>query len=249
MEYKFLFSYVLVIIAILYSYKEKLEVEKQLFINSIRALIQLLILGYVLLFIFQIKNPIYLILVLIVMILFASYTGQKRVKLKEKGIITAFVCMFSASFIVLFPLIYIGVVSLKPNEIIPVGGMIIGNSLNVYTLTVDKLKGEIKNNIDLIENFVALGTNLKEAIHSLRKTSVKSALIPIFNLLQTVGIIHIPGITTGMLLAGANPLKAISYQLAILYMIIAVSLFTSVITVSYAYKKIFISAIKENLQN
>ncbi len=242
MEYKFLISYILILIALYYSYREKLGIEKQIVINSIRAFIQLLILGYLLVYIFKIKNPVYLSLILILMICFAAYTGQNRVKIKEKGFITAFICIFSASSLVIGSLILVGVISFKPNEIIPVGGMVIGNSLNIYALTVDRLKGEIKNNIDLIENFISLGATLKQALHSLKKTAVKSALIPTLNLLQTVGIIHIPGITTGMLLAGASPLKAISYQLVILCMIVAVALFTSVITVNYAYKKIFVSA-------
>ncbi len=242
MEYKFLISYILILIALYYSYREKLGIEKQIVINSIRAFVQLLILGYLLVYIFKIKNPVYLSLVLIFMICFAAYTGQNRVNIKEKGFITAFICTFSASFLVIGLLILVGVISFKPNEIIPVGGMVIGNSLNIYALTVDRLKGEIKNNIDLIENFISLGAPLKQALHSLKKIAAKSALIPTLNILQTVGIIHIPGVTTGMLLAGASPLKAISYQLVILYMMVAVALFTSVITVSYAYKKIFVSA-------
>ncbi len=238
MEYKFLASYILVLIALVYSYKEKLGVEKELLWNSIRALVQLLVLGYILVYVFKLKNPVYLFLVLIVMVLFASYTAQKRVKLADKGFLTAFLSIFFSSFIVLFSLILIGVISFKPNEIIPVGGMIIGNSLNIYSLTVDRLKGEVENSIDIIENMIALGATLKQAFHFIVKKAIKAALIPTINSLQTVGIIHIPGITTGMLLAGAEPLKAVSYQLVIMYMMVAVALFTGIFTVNFSYKKI-----------
>ncbi|RMD45205.1 MAG: iron export ABC transporter permease subunit FetB, partial [Aquificota bacterium] len=218
MEFKFLASYVLVILAFIYSYKEKLGVEKELFFNSIRAFVQLLILGYILVYVFKLKNPMELLLILIFMVAFAAYTGQKRVKLKRNGYFTAFLSIFMSSFLILFSLILIDVITFKPNELIPVGGMIIGNSLNVYTLAVDRLKSEMKNNIDIIESSIALGSSLKEAIHFLNKKAVKASLIPVINTLQTVGIIHIPGITTGMLLAGAEPLKAVSYQLVIMYM-------------------------------
>ena len=238
MEFKFLASYMLVIVALIYSYKEKLGVEKELFFNSIRAFVQLLLLGYILVYLFKLKNQIELLSILIFMVAFAAYTGQKRVKLKEKGYFTAFLSIFVSSFLILFSLILIGVITFKPNEIIPVGGMIIGNSLNVYTLAVDRLKGEVKNSIDVIEGFIALGSSLKEAFHFINKKAVKASLIPVINTLQTVGIIHIPGITTGMLLAGAEPLKAVSYQLVIMYMMVAVALFTSIFTINFSYKKI-----------
>ena len=238
MEFKFLASYMLVIVALIYSYKEKLGVEKELFFNSIRAFVQLLLLGYILVYLFKLKNQIELLSILIFMVAFAAYTGQKRVKLKENGYFTAFLSIFVSSFLILFSLILIGVITFKPNEIIPVGGMIIGNSLNVYTLAVDRLKGEVKNSIDVIEGFIALGSSLKEALHFINKKAVKASLIPVINTLQTVGIIHIPGITTGMLLAGAEPLKAVSYQLVIMYMMVAVALFTSIFTINFSYKKI-----------
>ena len=243
MEFKFLISYILILIALYYSYREKLGIEKQILINSIRAFIQLLILGYVLVYIFKIEHPILLIFILIFMCGFAAYTAQNRIELKEKGLLTAFICISLASFIVIGSLLLIGIISFKPNELIPVGGMVIGNSLNIYTLTVDRLKGEIQSNIDLIENFVALGATLKQALKDLMKKAVKSALIPTVNSLQTVGVIHIPGITTGMLLAGAPPLQAVSYQLVIMYMMVAVALFTSVITINFAYKRIFNTAV------
>ncbi|WP_456399849.1 ABC transporter permease [Persephonella sp.] len=238
MEYKFLLSYLLVLIALFYLYKEKLGLEKTLFVNSIRALIQLLILGYLLVYIFKLDNPIELLGILLFMIIFAAYTGQRRVKIKDKGFVIAFLTIFCSSFIVLFSLIFLNLISFKPNEIIPVGGMIIGNALNVYTIAVDRMKGEVKNTIDIIENIIALGGTLKDAFYFVNKASIKAAMIPILNSLQTVGIIHIPGITVGMLLAGADPLDAVMFQLVIMYMIVAVALFTGIFSVNFAYKKI-----------
>ncbi len=240
MEFKFLASYILVLIALFYSYREKLGLEKSLFLNSVRAFIQLLVLGYILTFVFRLKNPAELIAVLLFMIIFASFTGESRVKLKGKtGYIVSFVSIFSASFVVIFSLLSIGVISFRPNEIIPVGGMVIGNSLNVYTLFVERLKNDIKNSIEIIENKVALGATLKQALHPIVKSSIRASLIPVINTLQTVGIIHIPGVTTGMLLAGAEPLEAVSYQLVIMYMMVAVALFTGIFT-NFAFFKLFL---------
>ncbi len=238
MEYKFLASYILILIALYFSYREKLGLEKTILINSIRALLQLAALGYLLFFIFKLKNPLALTIILVFMVIFAAWTGQRRVKLADKGFLTAFQVIFLASFIVISSLLLMGIITFEPNQIIPVGGMVIGNSLNVYTLAIDRMKGETKNTLDIIEGIVALGGSLKEAFYFVRKKSLKAALIPILNSLQTVGIIHIPGITTGMLLAGADPFEAVSYQLAIMYMMVAVALFTGLFSINFGYKKI-----------
>ncbi len=239
MDYKFLASYILILIALFYSYKEKLGVERELLVNSIRAFIQLLVLGYTLVYIFKIKNQYLLLGVLFFMVSFAAFTAQRRVKLLRYGFFYAMFCIGTASFLVIFSLLALKIISTKPNELIPVGGMVVGNSLNVYTLVVDRLKGEISSKVSLVENMIALGASLRQALHEIKKVAVKSALIPTINSLQTVGIIHIPGITTGMLLAGASPLEAVSYQLAIMYMMVAVALFTSTITVSFGYRVVF----------
>ncbi len=231
MEYRFLFSYVLVLIAIYYTYKEGLGIHKRIALNTVRAFVQLLLLGYVLHYVFRIKQTSGLLLILLFMCAFASWTAQRRVSLMPKGVLVAFTSITISSALVLCSMLFVKVVTLKANELIPLGGMIIGNSLNIYTLVVDRLKGEVKNTIDLIESRIALGATLEEALKPSAKASIRAAFIPILNSLQTVGIIHIPGIATGMLIAGVSPLKAVSYQMAIMYMLVAVALFTGYFTV------------------
>ncbi len=241
MQYRFLFSYILVLIAIYYTYREGLGIHKRIAVNTVRAFIQLLLLGYILHYVFKIRQIEGLILILVFMCAFASWTAQRRVSLEPGGIMVAFISISLSSAIVLSSMLLVRVVSLKANELIPLGGMIIGNSLNIYTLVVDRLKGEVRNTIDLIESRIALGATLKEALNPSARTSVKAAFIPILNSLQTVGVIHIPGIATGMLIAGVSPLKAVSYQLAIMYMLVAVALFTGYFTVMTSLKKLLSS--------
>jgi putative ABC transport system permease protein len=61
----------------------------------------------------------------------------------------------------------------------------------------------------------------------MQRQAIKAALIPVNNMLQTIGVVAIPGITTGMLLAGASPLKAVTYQIVIIYMLVSINLFSS----------------------
>ncbi len=237
MEMNFLFTYVLVLIALAYSKIEKLDLEREIFFASFRAFIQLLILGYFLIYIFEITNPFYLILTLIFMLLFATFTAQKRLKL-ENGYLIGFLSLSISSTLVIIILLLVGVMTFSANEFIPLGGMIIGNGLNSYTLAINRFKSDVKTNISIIEGKVALGAQLKVALHEEMKNSIKASLIPVVNNLQTVGVVFIPGITVGMLLAGADPMKAVLYQLVIMYMIVGVSIFSSIFGTLFSYKVI-----------
>jgi len=233
LNYSFLISFVLVLIPLIYAYQTKLGIEKQLIVNSIRAFIQLLALGYFLIYIFKIQNIFILCGVLILMILYSSYLAKKRV---DTSFLVPFLTILISTFLVLGIMVGLGLISTKPNEFIPIGGMIIGNSLNTFTLSIERFKREIDIQKDLIEAYVAVGASINQAYFEMKKQSIKASLIPTINMLQTIGIVAIPGITTGMLLAGANPLTAISYQLVIIYMLVSVNLFSSLFGVSFYIK-------------
>jgi len=230
MNYSFLISFILVLIPLIYAYQAKLGIEKQLIINSIRAFIQLLALGYFLIYIFKIQNIVILSGVLILMILYSSYLAKQRV---DTNFIVPFLSILFSTILVLGIMVALGLISTKANEFIPIGGMIIGNALNTFTLSIERFKREIDIQKDLIEAYVAVGASINQAYFEMKKQSIKASLIPTINMLQTIGLVAIPGITTGMLLAGANPLTAISYQLVIIYMLVSVNLFSSLFGISF----------------
>ncbi len=219
-----IFSFILVIIPSIISWRLKIGIEKETIKNSIRALLQLTALGFVLGFLFKIKNPIFYIPIVLAMLLYSAYIAKKRTSYSYKA---AFYSLTLASIIILLILVGLKIISLKPNEFIPIAGMIIGNSLNTYTLTIERLKREIALQKELIEAFVALGDTIQNAYKIMQRQAVKAALIPVNNMLQTIGVVAIPGITTGMLLAGASPLKAVSYQIVIIYMLVSINLFSA----------------------
>lgn len=244
MQYSFLASYALIIFALWYSRHEHFGLEKQILTNSILAMIQLGLLGYALVYLFKISHPSLLLFVLLGMITFGAYTAKKRTPLGEESFTIAFLTLGVSTGIVFISMMAFGVIHMVPHEMIPIGGMIIGNALNIYTQSIERFRAEVKNTIETIEGMVALGAPLKEALASASKSSVKASMIPTLNMLQTVGIIHIPGITTGMLLAGADPLNAVSYQLAVMYMMVAVSLLAALFSVLFSYPIIIRAAFK-----
>ena len=218
------FAFILVLIPAFLSYKLSIGIEKEIILNSLRAFLQLSILGFVLGFLFKISNPLFYIPIILFMLFYASFVAYKRTKFSY---FYAFLSLSLASLIILFILIIFHIISLEPYQFIPIAGMIIGNSLNTYTLTIERLKREITLQKELIEAFISIGASLNEAYKIMQKEAIKAALIPVNNMLQTIGIVAIPGITTGMLLAGAPPLQAISYQVVIMYMLVSINLFTS----------------------
>jgi len=217
-------SFILVLIPSFITYKLKIGIEKEIIKNSIRALLQLSALGFVLGFLFKIKNPLFYIPVILFMLIYSSYIAKKRTSYSFKA---AFLSLSLSTFIILAILIIFKIISLKPNEFIPISGMIIGNALNTYTLTIERLKREIELQKEVIEAFVAIGARYSDALKIMQREAIKAALIPVNNMLQTIGVVAIPGITTGMLLAGASPLKAVSYQIVIIYMLVSINLFSS----------------------
>lgn len=223
MELHFLLSYLLVLIAVTYSFFKKLELEKEIIINSIRALVQLFLLGLFLSFIFAFEGIWYYLIIFCVMLAFGAYTAYKLVGY----FLQAFIALGVSATSVLGVLVLLQIISLRPNEIIPIGGMIIGNALNVYTLFVERYKSEIRQKQNLIEQYLALGLCNETALIDIDKMSLKASLIPIMNTMQTVGIIHIPGIMAGMIIAGAEPMNAVMYQVVIMYMILATALFSA----------------------
>ncbi|GAX88159.1 putative ABC transport system permease protein [Lebetimonas natsushimae] len=229
-----IYSFVLVLIPLFISYKHRLYIEKELFINSIRALIQLTLLGFILGILFKIKNPIFYIPVILFMLLYSSYIAKKRTGFLFSS---AFYSISLSTIIILTTMLLLKIISFKPYEFIPISGMIIGNSLNTYTLTIERLKREITLQKELIESFIAIGDTLQNALKIMQKQAVKAALIPVNNMLQTIGVVAIPGITTGMLLAGASPLKAVSYQIVIIYMLVSINTFSALFG-SYFFIKV-----------
>lgn len=221
MDFSFLMAYALVIIALLFAYRLNLQIEKTIFYSSIRAFIQLMTLGIVLAFILDSEETWIIPLILLGMLSFAARVAKSRCPLEAKSYRIPFLTLGMTLIFILIPLISLNILHPIPREIIPIGGMIIGNSLNAYTISVERFKSELQNTLQEFEARLALGEAYESAIMYVRRKAIKAGIIPIVNTLKTVGAVFIPGVMTGMILAGADPFMAASYQLVIVYMLAA----------------------------
>lgn len=221
MDLSFLSAYALVLLAIAISYRMNLHVEKTLFYSSIRAFFQLITLGIALSFIIDSQESWLIPVILAGMVTFAANVAKGRCEINEKSYVIPFMTIGGTALIILTPLVLFGIISATPRELIPIGGMVIGNTLNAYTLSVERFKKDTAQTLDQIEARLSLGESYDGALIHARRGAIKAAMIPVLNTLKTVGAVFIPGIMTGMILAGEDPLKAASYQMVIVYMLAA----------------------------
>ncbi len=238
MDFSFLASFLLVFLAVLYSYKEKLGIEKKILIGSVLAFFQLIVLGFVLSFLLAFESITYYIGAWLFMVLYASVIAKKRINIRGYGFIPSFIVLSLSSFVVMGLLIALGIIEMKAKQIIPLSGMIVGNALNVYTQFADRLKGEVKNRVAEIEGKSALGASVSQSLSEPIKSASKASMLPTLNTLHTVGLIHIPGVTVGMVLAGADPMKAVAFQMVIMFMMVAVAMFSIIFAKILLVKKI-----------
>ena len=211
------YAFMFVIVAVLIAYREKLGIEKKIIYVSILALIQLFILGFVLLYIFA-SGMIGAFLMIFVMIILASYLIMREIELenKTKLFVSLFVTFLATTTVSLAILIIPKVVKFEPIYVIPLMGMVIGNTMNTIHLALDKIIDMVKSERDILWGYLALGASEIEALRPFIKNAVKSAVIPQMNRTKSVGVIFIPGAMVGMLLSGANPIYAAEIQIIIM---------------------------------
>lgn len=233
------YASILVLVAIAISYFNKVEAEKDLVIAGFRSAIQLIAVGYVLHFVFELKSIYYQLLLLSIMALIAALTAKRRVKNIKNSFYLSLAGIISGTFVSLGILIVTKVITTEPKFLIPLGGMIIGNTMTATALVLDRYASELKNNMKKIEFMLALGFTSKQAGKSYLITSVKAAMTPIINTMKIVGIIQLPGAMTGMLMAGATPVEAAKYQLIVIYMLAAAVSVSTTVTIVLARKSFF----------
>ena len=175
---------------------------------NFRMLIQLLLIGYVLTYIFETDQPVVILLVILFMILMSSWIALRP--LQERGIKAFMVVTTSLGLSGLAVLFLISqfIVELPrwfdPNFIIPIAGMIFANSMNTVSLAGERFSTEQER-----------GKNYREA----RRIALETAMIPQINALLAVGLVSLPGMMTGQILSGIEPLTAARYQIMVMCMI------------------------------
>ncbi len=230
---------VLVAFAIILAEIRRLGLTKDLLVGTFRSFVQLMLVGYVIKFVFDLKGVHFQVLLLLIMATIGAYTAKGRVKGMPRAFLISFLSISIGATITLGMMIALGLIDTSPKFLIPLGGMIIGNAMNVTALSLERLQAEIRDKRSIVEGLLALGLPPKVATQDLVKKAARSAMIPPINTLKIVGLIQLPGAMVGMLIAGAPPVEAAKLQLMVVYMLAASNTLAVVFASFFAYRAFF----------
>ncbi|MGY5267667.1 ABC transporter permease [Paraclostridium bifermentans] len=229
----------LIAIPIFISYKEDLKLEKEIIISMIRAIIQLILVGYILEYVFNLKSSTFTIIILLIMTFIAALNTKKRGKEIKNVVFVSFISLIVGSSITLTILVLSGAIKFVPNQIIPVAGMVISNSMVAIGLSYRNLSNSFKTRLNEVEVKLSLGSDIYSASKEIIRDSVKTSMLPSIDSAKTLGIVSLPGMMTGLILGGTSPLIAIKFQIMVTFMILASTSISSIMATYIAYKSFF----------
>ena len=228
-----------VLIPLLIAYALKLGIEKDMLIATLRSIVQLLVVGYLLQFVFDQDHPLFMVLMIALMISAATHNaGKKGVKIK--GVIWKLTITYVA-IEVLTQAILLGldIIPATPQYIIPISGMVVGNAMVLSLLFLNRFISEVEDKENQIELILSLGGTPKQAIHQQLITAIKTSTIPTIENQKTMGLVQLPGMMSGQIIAGADPIQAVQFQLLIIFILLTTAVITSVMLGFLSYPTLF----------
>lgn len=202
-----------------------LRLEWQLAVASVRMVVQLVLVGYVLTFLFAAVSPFWTALAAFIMVLFASREIVVRQKRRLLGLWTyglgAGCTLLAAGTVTMFALL----TQLRPEPwyhpryALPLLGMILGNTMTGVSLGLDVLVNGVMRERAAVESCLALGGTRYQALLPVIRDALRSGFMPTINGMAAIGLVSLPGMMTGQILAGVEPVDAVKYQLLIMFLI------------------------------
>lgn len=203
----------------------RLGLARQMLIAATRMVVQLLLLGLVLTVLFDAASPLFTSAMGLIMILFAGREVMARQSRRLTGWwaygLGTTAMLFAGTVVTLFAL----TTQVRPDPwyearvALPLLGMILGNTMTGISLGLDRLLTGAARERSAIEARLALGQSITGAMSGVVRDALRSGLIPIINSMSAVGLVSIPGMMTGQILAGIEPMEAVKYQLLIMFLI------------------------------
>lgn len=217
----------------------KLKLSGQLFNSFARMIVQLAVIGLVLEFIFKQMNLWLTLLWMLVMITNAVLTLRGRLKLPKGIVLPVLILSLLATSLLIMPWIILLVIKPDPLHspyfLIPIYGMVLGNSMNSCALALERFESGLADNWKAYLSRLSLGASLWEAVLPAFRKAMQTSLMPQLLSIAAIGVVSLPGMMTGQILGGSSPLVAIKYQ-----MMIMISIFTGVTLTDYLAIRLYI---------
>ncbi|HDJ2903874.1 TPA: iron export ABC transporter permease subunit FetB [Staphylococcus aureus] len=230
----------LLVIPIIISYKEGLHIIKDLIVATLRAVVQLIILGFLLHYIFKINDKWLLILCVLVIIINASWnTISRSSPVMHHVFLISFVAIFVGTALPLAGTIATGAIQFTANEVIPIGGMLANNGLIAINLAYQNLDRAFVQDGTNIESKLSLAATPKLASKGAIRESIRLAIVPTIDSVKTYGLVSIPGMMTGLIIGGVPPLQAIKFQLLVVFIHTTATIMSALIATYLSYGQFF----------
>ncbi|HBC7283411.1 TPA: iron export ABC transporter permease subunit FetB [Staphylococcus aureus] len=230
----------LLVIPIIISYKEGLHIIKDLIVATVRAVVQLIILGFLLHYIFKINDKWLLVLCVFVIIVNASWnTISRSSPVMHHVFLISFVAIFVGTALPLAGTIATGAIQFTANEVIPIGGMLANNGLIAINLAYQNLDRAFVQDGTNIESKLSLVATPKLASKGAIRESIRLAIVPTIDSVKTYGLVSIPGMMTGLIIGGVPPLQAIKFQLLVVFIHTTATIMSALIATYLSYGQFF----------
>lgn len=220
----------------------KIDKIKLLIVASVRMTIQLIIAGLILTYIFKHPHPIFTVLYVAVMTaftIFRVYNKNKGLNKKFKIVIALSVILSGLSILAFFICIVVGQSIFNPQYVIPIAGMIMGNTMTGLTLGIKTFRESLNGQRDKINALMCIGATPKKILLPFVKQALETAMLPTLNSMVGMGIVALPGMMTGQMLSGTLPTTAILYQIAIMIAICTVVTLSCFGSLYFGYKTLY----------
>ncbi len=221
----------------------RLGLGRDLLVGAVRMTVQLALVGLVLEWVFQTKQPLIIVMMALIMATLAGIAAVQRTSRRFPGVYWNSLVTISASAFLVTGAAITGILQVDPwfdpQYLIPLLGMVLGNALTGISLGLDRMMEGCVRNRNWIETMLSHGASRWEAAHDEIRQALRTGMIPTVNAMMIMGIVSLPGMMTGQILAGAAPLDAVRYQMVIMFMVAACTALATLGVVLLAYRMLF----------
>lgn len=199
---------------------------------------QLIIVGYVLKYIFNVNHAVLTLLMVLFICFNAAWNAKKRSKYIDKAFISSFIAITTGAGLTLAVLVFSGSIAFVPMQVIPIAGMVAGNAMVAVGLCYNNMGQRFSSEQQQIQEKLSLGATPKMASARLIRESIRASLIPTVDSAKTVGLVSLPD-DVGLIFAGIDPVKAIKYQIMVTFMLLSTASLSTIIAGYLTYRKFF----------
>ncbi len=232
-------SLVFVAVAIAAARWERTGEERSIAVASVRAIVQLVAIGYVIEAVFGFDHPAATAAFIAVMLGFATQIAARRGSGVSGAVGVAAVAITLASVGVLAAMVALGIVPPEPRYLIPIAGMLIGNSMSACGIVLREIGRDRTRSASELETALSLGATPRAAARDSRRRTMRAALGPLIDGTKAVGVVSLPGAMTGMILAGLSPLDAVQLQMIVMFMLLGATSISVLLGVELGTARLF----------